>query len=570
MKPQNLFICLLLFLLTFWTKSGNSQIKISVIDDGVKLRLNDPIPLKSPVFDQASMQINLCGAKNEVLAFQVVVESGKKVLENLTLKASHLVSKTGIIQVENYEFFKAYFLHVTEPSTEMYGKPSSRGEGWYPDPLLPFEYDGRPVAAPFRVMPGARQIIWIDLWIPPTTPAGSYQGKIKILQNETLLKELSISVTVWNFALPDESHLKTFFYFGPEQLRQAHGIDKNSPLARTLYTKYMQMAHAHRFNLATDVYVEQNWQDFDNYWGEFLDGAAFTNGPGKGVGCPLWPVNIDIWNGQAKFQQQAKFWMDHFFEKGWSDKLFLYVIDEPGEGDYPEVRKVGSWLDDAPYPGNLLPFMLTEHFTTELVGHVDIWNSMRIGQQDIQKRVDSDDRFWTYNGAEPGSGSQCIDTDGLAMRTWGWIAWKGRREAWHYWDCCYFKDRVNRRGETNVWKNPLTYDQRPKGDVDWGNGDGTLFYPGQQKTYGINYLFGPVSSFRMKALRRGLQDYEYLWLAKNLGLENEVQQILESVLPYPVLGDAQPGKTCYRKDAESWHRARVKLAELILKFNIEN
>jgi len=38
------------------------------------------------------------------------------------------------------------------------------------------------------------------------------------------------------------------------------------------------------------------------------------------------------------------------------------------------------------------------------------------------------------------------------------------------------------------------------------NGDGLIFYPGPD---------GPVATIRMKCIRDGLEDYEYLWLLKD-------------------------------------------------------
>lgn len=58
-----------------------------------------------------------------------------------------------------------------------------------------------------------------------------------------------------------------------------------------------------------------------------------------------------------------------------------------------------------------------------------------------------------------------------------------------------FKDRLN--------QGPLTnYDGRSWADT---NGDGLIFYPGEN---------GPVVTIRMKNIRDGLEDYEYLWLLR--------------------------------------------------------
>ncbi len=49
-----------------------------------------------------------------------------------------------------------------------------------------------------------------------------------------------------------------------------------------------------------------------------------------------------------------------------------------------------------------------------------------------------------------------------------------------------------------------------------GNGDGTLFYPGTPaKIGGTSHI--PVASIRLKMIREGMEDYEYLKLVSDLG-----------------------------------------------------
>ena len=84
-----------------------------------------------------------------------------------------------------------------------------------------------------------------------------------------------------------------------------------------------------------------------------------------------------------------------------------------------------------------------------------------------------------------------LDTDGLALRTWGWIAFRYGVELWYAWEALYFSDRYNAGGPTAVTSDPITFDERRKGGEDFGNGDGLLAYP------------GPLPSLRLKALRRG-------------------------------------------------------------------
>ena len=83
------------------------------------------------------------------------------------------------------------------------------------------------------------------------------------------------------------------------------------------------------------------------------------------------------------------------------------------------------------------------------------------------------------------------------------------------------------------------------------NGDGLLYYPG----YDVG-IEGPVASFALKSLRRGAQDYEYLWLLKQAGREKETEAIVSSVCP----------SACkWNEEVESWDKARLDLAALLNK-----
>ena len=67
-----------------------------------------------------------------------------------------------------------------------------------------------------------------------------------------------------------------------------------------------------------------------------------------------------------------------------------------------------------------------------------------------------------------------------------------------YWTVVYWL-------EVDAWTNPLTHKKQ-------FNGEGCLFYPGTDAGFD-----GPVASMRLKALRDGLEDYEYLVLAGEAG-----------------------------------------------------
>lgn len=531
------------------------------IDDSVKIKPSDLIQEKNYIWDSATKTVSICGARNEYVAFQLVINAEGQNISGVGIGKTDLAG-TGqtIINKANIQLFREHYLKVTEPSTSMYGNVSL-GKGEYPDPLVPLEAPKG--GAPFFISEGRNQPIWVDIYIPDEAKGGLYQGQLIVKTEELPAQQINIQLEVWDFSLPNETHLKSFFYYGSEQIRQAHKLDsKDLSGYLDLELKYQRMAHQHRINMSTGIYHYKDWQGFLERAEKYLDGAAFVEGAGRGVGVPLWVIGEQFnTKDKTEFQEACKWYMDHFHQEGWSGKPFLYIIDEPGSKEaYDEVRKLGKWINEAPYSGNLLPFMVTEQVGPEkpefgsLVGYVDIWCSGLGFPDDMNKRRTAGDRIWTYNGGPDGA-SVIIDTYGLACRSWAWTAWRYGIECWFLWDCTYWVDKHNLRGQemrqTDLWNDPLTFDQRRNPKVkwpDWGNGDGVFFYPGYEK--GIN---GPISSFRMKAFRRGIQDYEYLYMLKEMGKKEAADKIANSI-DFKI--DRNPQK---------WYEMRMKLVEEILK-----
>lgn len=83
------------------------------------------------------------------------------------------------------------------------------------------------------------------------------------------------------------------------------------------------------------------------------------------------------------------------------------------------------------------------------------------------------------------------------------------------------------------------------------NGDGALFYPGNDA--GID---GPVASLRLKALRDGMEDYEYFALLEKLGEKAVVEEIVRQ---------AVPTWAAWEPDGNRLMDLRRRLAEEILK-----
>ena len=101
----------------------------------------------------------------------------------------------------------------------------------------------------------------------------------------------------------------------------------------------------------------------------------------------------------------------------------------------------------------------------------------------------------------------------------------------------HWRHNSQKQGELdqNVWANSITFDNRgqpnkPIDDQGYIHGDGVLIYPGEDKLHpdedrGVP---GPVATIQLANFRRGLQDHQYLTLARRLGLNQVVSEVLSA------------------------------------------
>jgi hypothetical protein len=162
-----------------------------------------------------------------------------------------------------------------------------------------------------------------------------------------------------------------------------------------------------------------------------------------------------------------------------------------------------------------------------------------------------------------------IDAPATEARMMGWAAFKHGIDVYFYWHGVHWRHNSQKQGERNqdVWANPITFDNRGqphKSDHGYINGDGVLLYPGEDKIHPDQDrgLPAPVACVQLANLRRGLQDHQYLTLARKLGARAAVEEALRAVVPR-VFSDA--GETVgFAETGESYEAARLALARAIV------
>lgn len=110
--------------------------------------------------------------------------------------------------------------------------------------------------------------------------------------------------------------------------------------------------------------------------------------------------------------------------------------------------------------------------------------------------------------------SYMIDASAVRNRAMQWLDFKYRLAGELYFDTALAYSH-------DPWSNQWDFS---------GNGDGTLFYPGTPARIGGSSHV-PVASLRLKMIREGMEDFEYLALLASLGGEADARAIVDGLFP---------------------------------------
>jgi len=161
--------------------------------------------------------IVLSSARGETVDTQVVVQAPAGGLTNVNLSASALTGPNGAtIPASNLTLYREYYITVTGTASYGGGSNPPLGSGTYAEPLIPFKdpETNAPLcgsaatlkACNASVSAGQNQPYWIDISVPhgaTNVPPGTYTGSIAVASDQGNAT-ISITLTVWNFGLPEQ------------------------------------------------------------------------------------------------------------------------------------------------------------------------------------------------------------------------------------------------------------------------------------------------------------------------------------------------------------------------------
>jgi len=435
----------------------------------------------------STLDASLQAARGEYQSFQIAIQApAASQLTNVNVSVTDLTGAGNqVIPSSNITLYREQYVQVTIGSPNKGGANQPAGPGFYPDGLIPFvdPNTGQPlsgaalVAAPFSVSSGQNQVVWVDVYVPLNATWGRYRGSYTVTCDQGRSSG-QILLKVWNFALPVKPSLKSAFliWSSPDTLIIEELLrNKLDPLRAP---PALEATLIDSFGLASSDL---------GFW----SGADLNN-------CSMGPAPSSAALTAAQAAQAPGLF------------LFNYTADEIGDCT-ALIPQLQQWARNLHAAGidNLVTMAPIPALMSDGSGSgrsaVDIWTMLPVTyDQDVANVLAAQakgDQAWSYNTLVQDSYSPKweIDFDPIDFRIQpGFISESLGLTGLLYW-------RVDLWSQ-DPWNvvNVAGYMQYP--------GEGMLVYPGA--TVGIQ---GVAPSMRLKWLRDGVQDYEYVELLKQAG-----------------------------------------------------
>lgn len=474
--------------------------------------------------------------------------------------------------------YRQAFLRITEPSN------TEGGPGLWPDPLVPVKdsiVGEHRRAFPVEVPAKQHQPVLLEVCVPRNAAAGEYAGELQALRDGQEWMRVPVRLSVREAIIPATSTMPVTFGLSGRSLLFGHYGEKREKHRLELVERYAKNALAHRISLHGMSYrppktwmrgdsLEVDFKEWDAEIGPFLDGTASPEGARFTAIDLRTPEGLET-SRHAEYYRRVE---AHFREKGWIDRLFAYVMDEPKPEQHEELRRRLRALAAAPGIRRLV----TTSIQPDLVGLVDIWtpNINCLFQKEkpdeychafaprraYETRERSGEHLWWYQSCSShgcnhgpfgdaaldryfsGWPRYLVDAEPAASRIMGWLAFAEGVGGELYFDMVY---------AYNGWEKGKKERRDPWESVHHfgGNGDGTLYYPGRPDVIG-GTTHVPVESLRLKYIRDGLEDYELLRMLAATGEEGarKAKQLARDLASAPF--DFTPSPS-------DWARARRSL-----------
>jgi hypothetical protein len=541
-------------------------------------------------------------ARNEAEPLQLVVRSPKE-YKQLQIKVNPPTDMKGN-KLEQVEIGVVGYVPINYPSNYINDRVTpywrqkipfgnSGSDGWigmWPDPILPFQS--------FDLSANTSQPLWIEFNVPKNAVPGDYSGKVQLVQNSAVIKEIPFKVHVRDFALTNESHvvaeydarINNWNFIGnakseTERMKEIwkmladHRLcpDALTPAPTWKIENGKIVFDLTEFDKSASYYfndlklnrVYSPWYFYLFGWANLPD-EKFGEKPYPGE-FPYPGVDRSKLRPEFKkaYQTALRIYWNHMKEKGWANKVVFYVSDEPhADAEITvQMRALCNMIHEV--DPKIPIYVSTWWYRPEYKGYVDVWGVSNHGggwgrpvpvTDLINIKKIGGRLFFTTDG------KMCTDTPYLGFeRMLPYFCFKYGAEEYEFWGSNWYTFNPYEYG----WHSFIRQSDRP-GDLYWiryPNGDANFIYPGEP--IGVNTM---VATIRLKLAREGVEDYEYLYsldslitLGRKKGKDvNQAEKALESAKQLVTIPSAEGRySTEYLPDPYIVLRVREQVAEAI-------
>ena len=441
--------------------------------------------------------IELFAAKGEYAAFQVVVHGPENGLANTNLEVSDLKGPDGgVITGSNLTLYREHYIEIKHPTWDR-GTVKSLGAGWYADALIPFvdpatgkvPVNARFKAADASVKAGENQPYWIDVFVPRDAKPGKYEGSYTLTSKQGKATG-KITLNVWNFALPEKPSAGSMFVVWTDNSLEAKAeITRHKMMpVRPQPDQVEYLAK----NCGLSIIETGFWSgaDIGNKTMEPAPPVEQIKAKVSSYPSDLRKINYtaDEIANAPKLNETFRQWGKNLHEAGVEQLLVGPPIPELFD-DGTGKPSIDIYV--------IMPVhydMKPEYVKQAMDRGIEIWSYTTANQDDYAPKWQVDFAPINYRAFQ-----------GFINQSMGF-------EGYLYW-------AVDRW----LTKDPWT-DLDDKVDGGYYPANSTLAFPG--KDVGIK---GVVPSMRMKWIRKGFDDYEYVEMLKKTGQKDLALKLSQSV-----------------------------------------
>jgi hypothetical protein len=607
-------------------KINNPAWKISVLPSSIRLDPTANTIIDAVKTDQSrgknlldknwiynGNEITLYAARGEYISFQLVITNNTdSTLKGIDVKMAPFKNNDSQLTIDP-ELFLEWSVEVKTLST---GYPkASLGKGWYPDALIPFKYIQAgasksrgswiyPLQLPDfnnRIDNQKSQIIWIDQYIPfdsKDAAPGAYNSIISVTIGERT-EEIPIILNIWNFAIPNENLFKGSLQhegflsrMDEKQELEVYQLFKRNRVS------LMEPRYEPELQISQDRKITIQWNSFDSRLKKYFSGDAFTAqygynyGPGYGEPIETYLLPFDVYgkSGSAGWPDIGKPEVERnpenravYIKTIQMVRNHLQSIINPKKTD---ITMYLNGLDESYFPeawdrmvyyGDMFKkefpeaqFRVDGGYSEEAMkiiqNSINSWATHTINYDidEMRKYQKMGIKDWLYGpmiyeskvNSWVGS-STFLDLPLVNDRAISWSTWKYKAYSWISWGVG--------AGWKAAWYDPETWKSandagNSKYDHKKLNGNALLVYsPGIVPNVG-----GVCPSIRLKTMRNGVQEYEYMRLLSQLDKNTDrTDKIINGIINQPFGRKSIGNIDVWSYDAEQWDQNRIKLGELI-------